>query len=191
MIKEKPNLITNELINLLRQLDNDTFLHGMRVGEMLYKFSRYLNLSLHQSNQLQLIGYIHDIGKLYIPKSIISKRGPLTDQEWNIMKIHAFIGFNLLKDILNQKEILNAVRYHHENIDGTGYEGLIGEQVDFYSRLVRIVDSFDALTNDRCYQNKCSIERALKKIQKLSGAVYDKELVNEFTKFIFKNHLLC
>ena len=186
MIKERPNLVSKDLINLLKQLDYDTFLHGMRVGEILYKFSRYLDLTLHQSNQLHYIGYVHDIGKLEIPISIITKRGPLTDIEWDMMKNHTIYGYNILKDLVDNSEVLNAVRYHHENIDGTGYEGLRGDKIDFNSKLVRIVDSFDALTNDRSYKKKCSTEFAIKKIQKLSGTVYDEDLVNEFTKFISK-----
>jgi putative nucleotidyltransferase with HDIG domain len=185
MIKEKPNLISNDLINLLRQLDQDTFLHSMRVGEMLYKFSHYLNLSVQHSNQLQLIGYIHDIGKLKLPKSILTKCGPLTDSEWNLMKNHGIYGYNILSDLFEEKEILNAVRYHHENLDGSGYEGLSHSQIDFNTRLVRIIDTFDALTNDRCYQHKSSIEFSLNKIIKLSGTVYDRDIVNQFVKFIY------
>lgn len=186
MIKERPTLVTNELVDLLRQLDHDTFLHGMRVGEMSYKFSRYLDLSFHHSNQLHFIGYVHDIGKLKIPISIVTKRGPLTDFEWNLMKNHTIYGYDLLKDFLYDNEILNAVRYHHENIDGTGYEGLCSNEIGFYSKVVRIIDSFDALTHDRSYRKKCSTELSLKKIQKLSGTVYDQDLVTEFTKFICK-----
>ncbi|XZF75702.1 HD-GYP domain-containing protein [Bacillus sp. AL-1R] len=186
MIKERQTLATNEIVNLLRKLDHDTFLHGMRVGEMSYKFSRYLDLSLHKSNQLHFIGYVHDIGKLKIPISIVSKRGPLTDFEWNLMKNHTIYGYDLLKDFSYHDDILNAVRYHHENIDGTGYEGLCHNEIDFNSKIIRIIDSFDALTNDRCYRKKGSIEFSLKKIQKQSDTVYDRELVKEFTKFIRK-----
>ncbi|MEH7512227.1 HD domain-containing phosphohydrolase [Gottfriedia acidiceleris] len=186
MIKERQTFVTNELVDLLKQLDHDTFLHGMRVGEMSYKFSRYLDLSLHQSNLLHFIGYVHDIGKLKIPISIVAKRGPLTDFEWNLMKNHTIYGYDLLKDFSYHKDILKAVRYHHENIDGTGYEGLCSNEIDFNSKVVRIIDSFDALTHDRCYRKKCSIELSLNKIQKQSGTVYDQDLVKEFTKFICK-----
>lgn len=186
MILEKTIMINNDLINLLQRLDRETFLHGKRVGEMLYEFGHFLNLSEHHSSQLQLIGYLHDIGKLNIPLSILNKYAPLTDFEWNIIKKHAIFGYNILEPIIEQKEILYAVRYHHENIDGTGYEGLIGSQIDFNSRLVRIIDSFDALMNDRCYQLKCSTELSLNKIIQLAGTTYDVDLVNQFIKFINK-----
>ncbi|WP_088044234.1 HD-GYP domain-containing protein [Bacillus sp. EAC] len=136
------------------------------------------------SSELQLIGNIHDIGKLNIPLSILKKCAPLTDFEWNIMKKHAMFGYNLLEPLIEQKEILYAVRYHHENSDGTGYEGLIVRQIDFYSRLVRIIDSFDALTNGRCYKHKYSTELSLNKILQLAGSSYDADLVNQFIKII-------
>ncbi|MFB7139018.1 HD-GYP domain-containing protein [Gottfriedia sp. NPDC056225] len=184
MIKKRPNLVTNELIDLLNKLDYETFMHGMRVGEMLYRFSSHLNLTLPQSNQLHFIGYVHDIGKLQIPNEIVQKQGPLTDNEWDLMRNHTTYGYDILKNLLDHHKVLNAVRYHHENINGTGYEGLCGDEIDFNSRVVRIIDSFDALTHDRPYKKSCSIESSLKKIQRLNGTVYDRDLVNEFTKFI-------
>lgn len=183
-IENKNFIIKNDLIVLLRKLDRDTFLHGMRVGEMLYQFGQFLNLSQQHTNQLQLIGYIHDIGKIMIPLNILTKCAPLTDSEWDIMKNHGIYGYHLLNEIISNKDILNPVRYHHENLDGTGYEGLVGNQIDFNSRLVRIVDSFDVLTNDRCYKHKSSVEFSLNELQELSGSIYDKELVDQFIKFI-------
>ena len=183
-VNKIPNNLMESLVFLLKQLDRETFLHSMRVGEMLYKFGLFLNLPQYQIEQLHLIGYLHDIGKISVPSTILTKCDPLTDSERENIKKHGIIGYHLLLPYITNNEILNAIRYHHENLDGSGYEGLVDNQIDFNTRLVRIVDSFDCMINKRCYKSKMSVDNSLNELLSLSGTVYDSHLVNEFVNFI-------
>jgi putative nucleotidyltransferase with HDIG domain len=124
---------------------------------------------------------LHDIGKIYIHESILSKAGPLTQEEWAEMKQHPVIGAELLKGIPYLSEVIPVIRSHHERWDGLGYpDGLSGEAIPMGARIVAIADCFDAMTTDRIYHAASSPEQALAEIRKGAGNRYDPAVVEAF-----------
>lgn len=141
--------------------------------------------------------YLHDIGKIKIPDAILLKKGPLTDEEMEIMKTHAQVGAETLLDIYEGKEkndflnmAVDIAYYHHENWDGSGYpKGLKGNEIPLAARIVRVVDVFDALTGARIYNTDRTVEESIEIIEKDSGKVFDPDIVQVFLK-IYRNFIM-
>jgi putative nucleotidyltransferase with HDIG domain len=124
---------------------------------------------------------LHDVGKLAIPEHILNKPGRLTPAEYDIMKRHAAIGADILSVIGFPFAVAPIVRSHHENWDGTGYpDGIAGERIPVGSRILAVVDCFDALTSDRPYRPRMTDEEALRIIGERSGTMYDPRVVDAF-----------
>ncbi len=130
-------------------------------------------------------GELHDIGKLEIPKEIVHKTSRLTDEEYEIMKQHPVIGEAILKPIKSLQHILPAVRNHHEKWNGTGYpDSLKGENIPISARIVSLVDSFDAMIEDRPYRKALSMDQAISELRKNAGIQFDPELVEKFLSIL-------
>lgn len=136
---------------------------------------------------------LHDIGKASIPKQILYKKGVLDENERMIVETHPITGIYLLKKVLEKVElsyseeeseiITNIILYHHERWDGSGYpNGIKGEEIPLESRIVSIVDVFDALTSDRCYKKAWSVKEALKYLEEEKGKMFDPVIVDYFIK---------
>src|SRR4029079_1980261 len=111
-------------------------------------------------NALHRGGYLHDLGKIAIPDSILTKPGPLTPDEFGLMKQHTIVGDSLCGNLRVLDRVRPIVRWHHERLDGSGYpHGLRGDAVPVVARIVGIVDMYDALVSDRPYRTACSLER--------------------------------
>lgn len=124
-----------------------------------------------------------DIGYIGISDDILNKSGfePLTEEEFQHIKLHPRLGMQMLKDIKAFEPLLPIIQYHHENWDGSGYpEGLKADDIPYMARIVRLVDAFDAMLSDRAYRSRFSPEYALKELHKFSGTQFDPELVNIF-----------
>jgi putative two-component system response regulator len=110
-------------------------------------------------------GYLHDVGKVGIPDSILFRPGPLTEQEWVIMRSHTTRGEEICRHLKSLRPVLPIIRHHHERFDGSGYpDGLRGKQIPLLARVMQIVDIYDALTSRRCYKPAYSPAKALKVI---------------------------
>ncbi len=137
---------------------------------------------------------LHDIGKVMIPDSILLKNGPLTEEERKVIMTHAEIGAQTLIDIYDGTEYNDFVRmaidiawYHHENWDGSGYpKGLKGKEIPLSARIVKIVDVFDAMINQRRYRNAIPLDRTLAYIEENAGIMFDPDIVRVFMK-IYRN----
>ena len=127
-------------------------------------------------------GYLlHDIGKVGVSDQVLNKPGPLDDHEWNQMKMHPVIGHQLVKDIRFLGDAVHIVRSHHERWDGRGYpDGAAGEQIYLPARIFAIVDTFDAMTQDRPYRDALPVHAALEEIEAVGGTQFDPELAREF-----------
>jgi len=122
---------------------------------------------------------LHDIGKIFTPKEILYKPGPLTEEEWTIIRRHPVDGAEVLERIAGLKEMAENVRYHHERYDGSGYpEGRKGTEIPLGARIAAVVDAFDAMVSDRPYRKAMPIEQALDELKRYRGTQFDPQVVD-------------
>ena len=122
---------------------------------------------------------LHDIGKIFTPKEILYKPGPLTDEEWVVMRRHPVDGAEILEQIANLEEMAQNVRYHHERYDGSGYpDGLKGDRIPIGARIAAVVDAFDAMITDRPYRKAIPIEQAIEELKRNRGTQFDPKVVD-------------
>ena len=133
-----------------------------------------MGLPDEQVNGLRLGGLIHDIGKIYIPAEILNRPGKLTKPEFDMIKSHSEIGYDIVKDIAFPWPVSDMVYQHHERINGTGYpQGLKGDEITLEARILAVADVVEAITSHRPYRPALGIEIALGEIRKLRGEVLD------------------
>lgn len=157
--------------------------HVKRVAEYSKLLACKYGLSEEEAELLRIASPMHDIGKIAIPDAILTKNGKLTDEEFEIMKTHADIGYQLLKN--SNRRILKAAaiiaQQHHEKWDGSGYpNGLRGEEIHLYARITAIADVFDALGSERVYKKAWDLPRILDLFEKERGRHFDPDLVDLF-----------
>ena len=160
--------------------DSYTMQHSNRVASYAVLIGEKLNLNEDDLNTLRLGGMYHDIGKVGVPARIVFKNSSLDNDEYVEMKKHTFIGTDILSHSLAFKEIIPIVRYHHEKYDGNGYEGLKGNDIPLFARIVTVADSFDAMTSNRVYRNSLSMNFVKAEIEKNAGTQFDPEIAKVF-----------
>lgn len=167
--------------NALDLKDEETAGHSKRVTEMTVRLARQLGVPQAEVVHLQRGALLHDIGKMGIPDEILLKRGPLTDDEFEIMRQHPVYAYELLSPIEFLRPALHIPYAHHEKWDGSGYpQGLVGEQIPLAARIFAVVDVFDALTSDRPYRDAWPVERAREFILEGRGSHFDPAVVDAF-----------
>ena len=156
--------------------------HIKRVSEYMKIMAQALKLDKEEKDSLVLASMMHDIGKLMIPEQILDKPGKLTQEEFEVIKTHVQYGYKLLEFCPGRiMEIARMIALqHHEKWDGTGYLGLCGDEIDYYSRIMAVVDVFDALMSKRSYKDSWSIEEAYNEIVSQSGKYFDPQIVKLF-----------
>jgi len=158
--------------------DNETEGHTQRVTELTMKLARMFGLPEEEMIHIRRGALLHDIGKMGVPDRILLKPGPLTDEEWGIMRQHTTFAEKLISPIPFLKPALDIPMCHHEKWDGSGYPlGLAGEQIPFSARIFSVVDVWDALTSDRPYRAAWPEEKVLDYIKSLSGTQFDPQVV--------------
>jgi len=166
--------------------DKYTSGHSKRVSMLAYNFGKYLGLREEDCLLLKRAGYIHDIGKIGIPNDVLNKTGKLSDEEFKLIRNHSVMSSDICKPLISLKKESYIARYHHERFDGNGYPGeLSNRNIPFLSRILSVVDSYDAMTSDRPYRKALSKEKALSifEAEKESGQ-WDIDIVNQLIKFI-------
>ena len=166
----------------LRKKDEYTALHSVRVAILALAFGHHLKLSIVELNILGLGALLHDIGKLMVPNSILNKPGRLTPEEFSIMKTHVPHGVAILEKTHDvPSAAIEVASAHHERYSGSGYiYGLSGNRIGLFGLIGAIVDSYDAMTSERAYQNGISPYDALAKLYKGRGTDYHGGLVDQF-----------
>ncbi|MGN0114391.1 MAG: HD-GYP domain-containing protein, partial [Acutalibacteraceae bacterium] len=170
------------LAKIVETRSNETSRHLNNVGLMTQIICSQLGYSDSESRLIATASMTHDIGKVAVPDAVLNKKGVYTSEERATMKKHTVYGYNILS-VSNGRFFDIAAKIakeHHENYDGSGYLGIKGEQIDRYARIVRVVDTFDALVSERCYKHAWSVEEAVSYINERSGIEFDPEIVEAF-----------
>lgn len=163
--------------------DNDTQGHTARVAGLTVLLGQALGMDAEAMLHLRRGALLHDIGKMGIPDAILLKPGPLTDQEWEVMRRHPVYAFELLSPISYLRPALDIPHLHHERWDGSGYPlGLKGEEIPLSARVFAVVDVWDALTSSRPYRAEVSVERAREILRDGAGKDFDPHIVEAFLK---------
>ena len=142
--------------------DPNTGDHCERLVSRGQSFGEFLGLSRSEIRDLMWGGYLHDIGKVGIPDSVLLKPGKLTPEEWQIMQQHVLIGETICQPLRTMRGVVPIIRHHHERWDGSGYpDGLVGDQIPYLAQVFQIIDIYDALTSERPYKKAMSADEAL------------------------------
>lgn len=182
----RSHLITS-LNNIMSEKTYETREHCERLVSLSEKIAKKMNLKEYQIEKLRLLALMHDIGKIAVAENILSKPGTLTDDEWQEMKKHAEIGHRIASKTPELVDIAEEILYHHERWDGKGYpQGLKETEIPLESRIIAVVDAFDAMTTDRVYREAMPLKKAVEELQKNAGTQFDPEIVKIFTKDIMK-----
>ncbi len=176
----KSNMIAS-LLKALEETDIDTEAHVKRTTINAEKLGKRLGLFDYDLSRLKLLTVLHDIGKIAIPLEILNKPGKLTEQEFEIMKTHTIKGYEIAKSNKALVDIALDIRQHHERWDGKGYpDGLAKESISYLARIVSVVDSFDAMTNNRIYRKALTWDEAKEEMRRSAGTQFDPRVVSEF-----------
>ncbi len=155
--------------------------HADRMDELAEAIGRRMGLSSVELDRIALLCKFHDIGKVGIPDSILKKPGKLTEEEYKIMKNHAAIGERIALASGELKEIAHLIMKHHERHDGKGYPiGLKEMEIPIECQILSVVDTYDAMTNDRPYRKALSRETAIKEIVAYRGTQFSPKVVDAF-----------
>jgi len=161
--------------------DEETEGHAQRVAEMTVKLARAMKISEAELVHVRRGALLHDIGKMGVPDEILRKPGPLSDEEWVVMRKHPVYAYEMLSPITYLRPALDIPYCHHEKWDGSGYpRKLQGEQIPLAARLFAVVDVWDALNSDRPYRKAWSKVKALEYIREQSGQHFDPQVVEAF-----------
>jgi HD-GYP domain-containing protein (c-di-GMP phosphodiesterase class II) len=170
-----------DLVDAIEWKDVYTLGHVRRVATYAVMIGRELGLSTHDLRSLALGAQMHDVGKIGVPDRILTKPTKLTPEEFEIIKEHVGRGYEIAISVKALHDAIDAIRYHHERWDGTGYPtGLAGEDIPLNARIVAVADAFDAMTSGRVYQPAVTKEDAFAELRTCSGSHFDPEVVDAF-----------
>lgn len=172
-------------LDILCRLENYTLEHSWSVLKLSYELGKKAGISEGDMENLLLGAVFHDVGKSLVPQSILNKPGKLTDKEFDIIKKHPELGYELMKENSSlPKQALEIILDHHERIDGTGYPKN-KKEISTLTKIVSICDVYNALVTDRVYRKSMCTEEALRVLEEDRGTKLDYQLVN-----IFKNEVI-
>ena len=165
----------------LAEKSHETEEHARNLQNLAVALGRRIGLADRELVTVSLAALLHDIGKLAIPETILDKPGPLTAEEWEVMKGHSEIGYRIVASSPDLIDVAESVLYHHERWDGKGYPiGIAGCDIPITARILALVDAFDAMTTDRAYRDALSRQEAVAEIEAGAGSQFDPDLAREF-----------
>jgi diguanylate cyclase (GGDEF)-like protein len=178
------------IINTLYEKNKREEQHSHRVSEYCSYLGKAMKLPDGEIQELKTAGLLHDIGKIAIDENILNKPGKLSENEWEELKRHPEISYRILSSVNDMSEIADYVLSHHERWDGNGYpKGLKGTEIPMKSRIIGVVDAYDAMTSERSYRSALSKEVAMEELIKNSGTQFDAEIVKIFIEKVIKGNL--
>ncbi|WP_286677434.1 HD-GYP domain-containing protein, partial [Candidatus Aquicultor secundus] len=180
--------LVKTLVTAVDAKDEYTGLHSNGVSDMAGKLARQIGLDEEAINRVEVAGMLHDVGKIGMPDSILNKPSRLTDDEMAIIKTHPELSAQIINST-SLKDVVPAVRSHHERWDGNGYpNGLKGKQIPLEARILAIADTYDAMITDRPYRKGLPVDDAITEIKRSAGTQLDPELVGHFLAlFSYRN----
>jgi diguanylate cyclase (GGDEF)-like protein/PAS domain S-box-containing protein len=185
------NLITS-MMSTVYEKSQETEEHAKRLVAMTRKIGRKLNLSQKNLGELELFCLLHDIGKVVIDDRILKKDTALTNEEWKQMKRHPEVGYKIASSSPELASVANFILSHHERWDGSGYpRRLMGEEIPMLSRILAVVDAYDAMVNDRFYRKALSKEDAMQEIINNAGTQFDPQIVDIFKEIMDEDRQVC
>jgi HD-GYP domain-containing protein (c-di-GMP phosphodiesterase class II) len=180
---------TAVLGELIEIRDHYTGQHVKNIKEISDAVGKKMGLDQNKIEDLKLAASLHDIGKIGISDEILNKKGPLTEKEYEIIKKHPLTGAYAIRNIVRLKSIYKIILYHHERYDGKGYPfGLKGKEIPLCSRILSVMDAYDAMTSDRPYRKAMPMDEAIKIIKSEKGKQFDPEVVDAFTSYMSQTH---
>lgn len=168
------------LLDRLRAHSMTTYRHCRNVGNICYTMAEGLGLQKEEVSIITAGGLLHDIGKARIRTTILHKAAQLSEYEWDIMKKHTDYGVQVLESNASFEVLIPLIAYHHERWDGTGYNGLAGEEIPLGARVISLADAFDAMTSSRCYKYSKNMHDGVNELAKEVGKQFDPRLVELF-----------
>ena len=197
MVQERSNAILNlqqeryenyektleSFVSMVDERDTYTGGHSQRVATYCRLIAQEMGYSDSECDMMYKAGILHDIGKISTPDSILLKPSKLTDLEYKLVVEHVTIGYNLLSNIPMYKDIAEIILCHHERHDGKGYpKGIQGDEIPVFGRIIKVADSFDAMTTSRIYKARVSLSQAMKELKDCSGTQFHPEVVESAIK---------
>ncbi len=160
--------------------------HSDRVAMLSQQLALAIGYSAEDAERVRLCGILHDVGKIGVPESVLCKNGRLTDEEFEMIKLHPEIGAEMLKELPSLHDILPGVMHHHERWDGNGYPSkLAGESIPEFGRILALADTFDAMSSNRAYRSAMTREKVLGEIERCSGTQFEPRLAEVFLTLDF------
>jgi len=161
--------------------------HSQRVAQISLEIAKELGQSPSEQQKVNIAALLHDVGKIGIEDHILKKPSQLTDEEYGVIKQHPRWGAMIMGHISQLKEVVPAIQYHHERLDGSGYpEGRAGDQIPMLARIIAVADTFDAMTTDRLYQKAMDPQFVVSKLHEWKGSRYDPTVVDAMTRIYSK-----
>ena len=184
-LEEQQNAMRTSLICAFNQLldlkDMNTGVHSTRLAEWALRVARKLGIPEENMYQVEVAALLHDIGKIGVPDAILKKNGPLTAEERAIINKHPEYSWSILRLLPGLEAASLYALHHHESFDGTGYPArLRSTDIPTVSRIVSVIDSYDAMTSNRCYRKGLPHEEAVRRLLAGSGTQFDPDIVNIF-----------
>ncbi len=178
LAKEEVKTLSVEVMEALAHTidakDEYTRGHSVRVAKYSRMLAERLGLSSTECENVYYMALLHDIGKIGVPNEIINSTSKLTDDEYEVIKTHPGVGYNILAEIKSRPDLSIGARWHHERFDGKGYpDGKKGEEIPFFARIIAVADSYDAMTSNRSYRNYLPQDKVRSEIEKNSGSQFD------------------
>ena len=166
------------LVNIIEERDSYTAGHTQRVAQYSVLIAEEMGFNDEKIDDMHRACMLHDIGKISTPDSILLKPGKLTPLEYDIIKEHVVVSYELLCEVDIYKDIADIIRHHHEHYDGSGYpQGLKGDEIPLMSQIMTVADSFDAMTTNRIYKSRKSVPLAIEELKALAGKQFHGEVV--------------
>ncbi|GEM_PF-1780042 len=165
--------------------DTYTSDHSERIAELATAVARRMGFDEEMVHTIWLASQLHDIGKIGVPDAILRKPGPLTEEEWEVMKRHPEIGANIVAPVRKFRAVAELILAHQERYDGSGYpRGLKGEEIPIGARILAVVDAYSAMTEDRVYRRALSREEAIAELKRCAGTHFDPQVVEVFLRVL-------